>query len=162
MTIFKKLFRPKEHEEPQSLRVNGIDDAPITPVPDDAELAATALLGKMADTSDSPRVKKKKQSAKGPSPKGKDERGLAYYRGLAERVRAGREMETRITMRYLAYCEQELRNTLLNSGQLTGLERGLYDRIDIVNREGGELKRRWQHCLAEVTVRLMDAVNNTD
>ena len=40
-------------------------------------------------------------------------------------------------------------------GLLLALERGLYDRQDIAYRAGGTLLRRWQHCLAEVTMRLM-------
>ena len=78
---------------------------------------------------------------------------VAYYRRLADRIREGRATEARLALRYVAYCEEQLRNPQLPLGQLVALENELYQRIDIVEREGGELKRRWQHCLAEVTVR---------
>ena len=153
-------------QPPQPLRIEGVAPAPITPAPDDAELAAQALLESMEDG----RMKKEEgQKAKGKR-KAKNERlkplafspqpSKEYYEQLAERVREGREMEARMTLRFVAYCEQELRNHLLPEGRIAGLERDLLQRMDIVEREGGELKRRWQHCLAEVTLRLIESNDN--
>ena len=54
--------------------------------------------------------------------------------------------------------EQELKKPHLpvsGAGSLGLLETELYKRIDVIERVGGELKKRWQHCLADVTVRLM-------
>ena len=68
-------------------------------------------------------------------------------------------------VRFLAFCEQELRKPHLpayGDGSLGLLEAELYKRLDIVEHEGGELKRRWQHCLATVTVRLMQATHHED
>lgn len=63
-------------------------------------------------------------------------------------------------MRFLSLCEQELQKRNIpayGNGSIALLEVELYKRIDIVDREGGELKKRWQECLAEATLRLMEA-----
>ncbi len=118
----------------------------MTPGPDDAEMAAQALLESLSP-SPSPKGRGvKKQAEPQPAEKGT----AAYFHALADRVHEGRTAEVRMAMRYVAYCEQEL----LRNPQLAELERGLYRHLDIVDREGGELKRRWQRCLAEVIVRL--------
>ena len=41
------------------------------------------------------------------------------------------------------------------------LEAELYKRVDTVEREQGDLKRRWQHCLADIIVRRMKAGGST-
>ena len=69
-------------------------------------------------------------------------------------MRAVRAAETRGVLRFLAYAEEKLLRSR-EEDALTEIERGLYDRMDIVDRDGGDLKKRWQHALAEVTVRLM-------
>lgn len=128
----------KAIHEPKPLRIDGTTTS-MTAEPDDAELAAMALLASLAGS---------RLAAAEPQPA---EKGTAaYFHSLAERVREGRAAEVKMAMRYVAYCEQEL----TNHSQLTELERGLYRHLDIVDREGGELKRRWQRCLAEVIVRL--------
>lgn len=142
----KKIFRGGSSHQKDGVRerlhIEGAHTT-LTPEPDDAEVAAEALLVSLA--SEERRVKREETAA---------EKGTAeYYRELAERVKEAHEMEARLTVRRIAYCEQELRNPLLNAEQLTELERGLYRHMDAVDREGGELKRRWQHVLAEVVVK---------
>lgn len=150
----------------------------MTPEPDDAEKAAAALLDSLSDDREN-RAKEIDTF----SPDGEAGRGL--YLALSERIREGREMEERVCLRWLTYCEQQLKahktlpvregssgakNTSearLSSptgeredGLLFSLQRELYARQDIADRVGGELKNRWQHCLAEVTVRLMENTEN--
>lgn len=129
------------------LRVEGATTT-LTPEPDDAELAAEALLQSMGGGKNE-KMKKSKNEKKNSQPI-KDK---AYYEQLAKRMQEGHEMEARITMRFVAYCEQELKNPLLPIGRIVGLEHDLLQRQAIADREGGELKTRWQHCLAEITVR---------
>ena len=138
--------------EATPLRIEGVRTE-LTPTPDDAELAATALLeslGRKGRVQKTPNTPKTRNT---PKTQNKDS---AYYRRLADRIREGHATEARLATRFVAYCEQELRNPLPPPGRLAALERELYQRLDIVEREGGELKRRWQHCLADITVRLMD------
>ena len=126
----------------------------LTAEPDDAELAAQALLILLA--SEELRVKSEEPQ---PAEKGTAE----YYRQLAERIEQAHAAETRLATRFVAYVEQELRKPVLpkeGAGSLAFLETGLYKRLDTVEREGGELKRRWQHCLADVTVRLCEEEAN--
>lgn len=137
-----------EKGKPVRLRVEGATTT-LTPEPDDAEFAAEALLQSMKGGKNE-KMKKSKNEKKKNSQPIKDK---AYYEQLAERVQEGHEMEARMTMRLLAYCEQELKNPLLPIGRIVGLEHDLLQRQAIVDREGGELKTRWQHCLAEITVR---------
>ena len=136
-----------EKGEPVRLRVEGATTT-LTPEPDDAELAAEALLQSMGGGKNE-KMKKSKNEKKNSQPI-KDK---AYYEQLAKRMQEGHEMEARITMRFVAYCEQELKNPLLPIGRIVGLEHDLLQRQAIADREGGELKTRWQHCLAEITVR---------
>nr|MCR4958560.1 hypothetical protein [Prevotella sp.] len=63
-----------------------------------------------------------------------------------------------------AFVEQELRKPHLPAygpGSLELLKAELYKRMDVIDREQGELKRRWQHALAEVTIRLMKVHGDT-
>lgn len=62
-------------------------------------------------------------------------------------------------MRFVTWCEHELEKRDLpieGKGSLAQMEAELYKRIDTIERVGGELKRRWQHCLANVIVRRME------
>ena len=60
-------------------------------------------------------------------------------------------------MRLLASVEEQLAEpTALYKGQWGDTERKLYRAMDVAEREGGELHRRWQHCLANVLVRRME------
>ena len=164
--------------EPVPLRIEGVKPAPLTPEPDDAELAAQALLESMCD------VRSKKEDVRGsaddahqPIPADAPTRSLsaishqpskshqpsvrdaAYYRRLAERIRLARDQATLRTMRFVTWCEQELEKPDLpieGKGSLAQMEAELYKRIDTIERVYGELKRRWQHCLANVIVRRME------
>lgn len=153
MKFIKKLFGNRQKDvQPQALRIDGIAEAPLTPAPDDAELAAQAVLemmydgrGKMEDGSHQTSALSHQTSE--------------YYKALANRIRLARQTSRLHTTRFVAYCERTLqRPDLPEDGpdSLSLLEKELYKRIDTVEREGGELKRRWQHCLAEVTVRRMN------
>jgi hypothetical protein len=139
-------------EERSPLRIGGVKPAPLTPEPDDAELAAQALLESMANPHPvSPRGGEKEASPSG------DERGAAYYHALADRIRTARSAEARLVMRLLASVEEQLSEpTALYKGQWGDTERKLYRAMDVAEREGGELHRRWQHCLANVLVRRME------
>jgi len=151
---------------PPLLRIEGIADAPLTPEPDDAELAAQAVLALLA--SEKGKVKSEEfLETFGTSGQGRaaaagshqpKEGTREYYEALAVRIRRAHETERRAAMRATAYCEQQLKQRQLpedGDGSLAYVERILYKHLDTVEREGGELKRRWQHCLAEVTVRTL-------
>jgi len=181
----KKIFRRRHADEtaeqqppatPQPLRIEGVKPAPLTPEPDDAELAAQALLESMAerptpnpslrgrgrDTSaaehSTPRPDRERlRVGDGTSGMGQGGGSAAYYHALADRIRSARTAEARLTMRLLASVEEQLSEpTALYRGQWGDTERKLYHAIDIAEREGGELHRRWQHCLANVIVRRME------
>ena len=173
----------ERQEERHSLRIDGIGQAPITPEPDDVELAAQALLEIL--TQKSQETQKGLQSGKeriantdtqadenlalaseqirvaNPVEQAEQSpRDAKYYHHLAERICQTRECQRLRVTRFLAFVEQELRKPHLPSygpGSLGLLEAELFKRMDIVDREQGPLKRRWQHALAEVTVRLMKA-----
>ena len=146
--IRKLLRRNAPAETAQPLRIEGVAPAAMTPEPDDAELAAQALLELLAG-----RAPGKEDGAERP------EEGTAeYYRLLADRIRQAHAKAELRTRRFVAWCEQELKRgdiPLDGKDSLAQMETELYKRIDTVDREGGELKRRWQHCLAEVIVRRM-------
>lgn len=152
MKWISNIFRRKAKDEPAPLAVAGIPPAPVTPEPEDAELAAQALLELLAMKG---RGGDRKPRAAEPV------RGTAeYYHALAERIGQAHEAARRRTQRFLSYCEQELAKDglpLTGKGSLAQLENELYKRIDTVEREGGDLKKRWQHCLADVTIRMMEA-----
>jgi hypothetical protein len=149
------LKRKHRQQPPQPLRIEGIDEAPHTPEPDEAELAAQAVLEMMCD------VRCKREDVSHPSSishQPSDIHDAAYYEQLAQKIRHARESARQRTVRFLDYCERTLQLPVLpetGPNSLALIEAELYKRIDIIEREGGELKRRWQHCLADVTVRLM-------
>ena len=182
----KNIFRRRHADEtagqqpsatPQPLRIEGVKPAPLTPEPDDAELAAQALLESMCDVrSRKEDVRDAADDAHQPIPADAPTRSLssishqpskshqpsvrdaAYYRRLAERIRLARDQATLRTMRFVTWCEQELEKRDLpieGKGSLAQMEAELYKRIDTIERVDGELKRRWQHCLATVIVRSM-------
>jgi hypothetical protein len=143
----------------RTLRIDGVKTI-LTPKPDDAELAATALFETMAKTevrSERSEVREKKPKQGTP----------AYYKDLSDKIHAAREQERRAAMRYVAYVEtkiEELKNSKIEELQsfdlsiLPSLEHGLYQHQDAIEREGGELKKRWQRCLAELTVMEMESL----
>jgi len=161
MRIFN-IFRRKEFKpQPKQLRIDGTKTT-LTPTPDDAELAAAALLEHMCD------VRGKREDTEGkhqPSAirhQTSSTRDAQYYRELSKKIKASRAAERRLTMRYLTYCEEQLALPKeLYVGQIGEMELELYKRQDCAEREGGELLRRWQHCLAECIVRQMSAADNS-
>ncbi len=181
MKWFKNIFRKKispsltgEGRGEAPLSISGIPPAPLTPEPDDAELAAQAILETLASDSRVSSFKSKVSSKKKKTPEtrnlnaegvasdkrersGKSEtRDAEHFRELAEKIRNAREVSRSRTLRFICYCEQQLQQAELpevGKNSLSLLETELYKRIDIVDHVGGDLKRRWQHCLAEVTVR---------
>lgn len=158
MSIFK---HKKSVAEPQPFTVPGVPSAPITPEPDDAEIAAQALLELMLDM--------RRQRRKGKPTKAQPQGGNAvdaaphnkqYYIRLADRIRKAHDDSRRRTLRFISYCEEALQKhdlPLTGEGSLQLLEVELYKRIDVVDREGGGIKERWQHCLAEIIMRTMEA-----
>ena len=127
----------------------------LTPEPDNAELAAQALLESMCDG------RGKKEDA-GRKRQPSDTHDTAYYHQLADRIQAAHAAEIRAALRYVAYCEQELQKMEEGMGKMEDdrqasviehLERDLYRHLGTVEREGGELKKRWQNCMAECVVR---------
>ena len=176
--VKRKLIRDgrKEHREVRPLRVEGFRPH-LTPKPDDAELAAQALLETLVEEHE-------KRGEGGAAvvqqhtgrEEGEDGGGAAndaaYYRSLADRIHAAHAQEARLAKRYLAYAEERLLECGLRSrmrsadepptGELGEIERGLYPFQDCVEREGGELKKRWQHCLAEVIVAQMSVDGGED
>lgn len=141
--------------EPVPLRIEGVKPAPLTAEPDDAELAAQALLESLSP--DPSPVERGGTAADKDIPLQGGQRGAAYYHALADRIRTARTAEARLVMRLLASVEEKLSEpTSFYRGQLGDTERKLYRAMDVAEREGGELHRRWQHCLANVLVRRME------
>lgn len=141
--------------EPVPLRIEGVKPAPLTPEPDDAELAAAALLELLVSSGKS--QVSSKHARKSPEAKGAT---AAYYHALADRIRAARDDSRRRTLRFVAWAEGQLALPSLpvtGPGSLQLIERELLKRVDIIEQMGDRLKQRWQHCLAIVTVRLMQA-----
>ena len=167
MDFLKRTFGSKRSDEgvqqadAKPLRIGGTKPVALTPEPDDAELAVQALLEII--------TRKEEGGTRTLATGGAQERGrknedrtAEYYRMLADRMRRAHDQATMRTMRFLAWCEQELPKhdlPLEGKDSLQQMEVELYKRIDTVERAGGELKRRWQHCLAEVIVRQMTARN---
>lgn len=153
---FKKLFSRirRQQAEPQRLAVEGVQAVPITPEPDDAELATEMLL----DVLEKGESRDGNEKEKGEEGKKKEGRDSAYYNALASRIKKAQAVASFRATRFVAWCEDQLKRPDLpvtGPGSLQLMDAELYKRIDTVERMGGELKRRWQHCLAEVTVRLM-------
>lgn len=138
---------------------------------DNAELAAQALLEVMLDKQKRRRKKsdvsdKSETSEKsGESGKPNTLQTSEYYHQLSDRIRKAYASSRQCTLRFLCYCEQQLRNQdipLYGADSLNIMQAELYKRIDVVDREGGDIKARWQHCLAEVTLRQMEASARSD
>jgi hypothetical protein len=152
MDFFKIFRRKKQKMQPKQLRVDGIKTE-MTPAPDDAELAAQALLEAHTDKS---KKTHKRKDTKDPA-RGTPE----YYKQLAERIKKAKAADVRRAKRFLTYAEQQLDSPLM-TGQTGEIERELYKLQDVAEREGGELLKRWQHCLAECIVRQMNKVSDED
>lgn len=156
---------PKEHPVPQPIHIEGVSDT-LTPEPDDAELAAQALLELMCKQAAQDNGGSHNTPSTAATPTDQPpEKDAAYYHALADRIRLARQAADQRLRRFLAFCEQELKKPHLpvtGIGSLAQIETELYKRINIVEHEGGELKRRWQHCLATVLVRRMKAQDEED
>lgn len=124
----------------------------MTAKPDDAELAAQALLEHMSDGSSDKKDKRTKAKVEKPKD-GTPE----HYQQLSGKIKEAHAQEARDAQRYLAYTEQELKENP-SMEQLIEIERGLYQHQDAADREGGELKSRWQHCLAQCTMLHQDII----
>lgn len=169
--IFFRQNRQKEPETPQTLKIDGVGEAPMTMEADNAELAAQALLEVMLDKQKRRRKKsdvsdKSETSEKsGESGKPNTLQTSEYYHQLSDRIRKAYASSRQRTLRFLCYCEQQLRNQdipLYGADSLNIMQAELYKRIDVVDREGGDIKARWQHCLAELTLRQMEASARSD
>lgn len=165
----RNIFHRKDKEPDEPQPIEGAARVPMTAEPDEAELAAQALLEVMierkAAKKKAKKVAKKSEVQSDEKTDSKTEdtdnsQTVEYYERLADRIRMAYEASRRRAMRFLSFCEQELQKRNIpayGNGSIALLEVELYKRIDIVEREGGELKKRWQECLAEVTLRLMEA-----
>lgn len=146
----------------------------MTMEPDNAELAAQALLEVMLDKQkqrrkkadvyeDSDNAVKSVESVEPGKPN--TLQTSEYYHQLSDRIRQAYASSRQRTLRFLCYCEQQLRNQdipLFGAGSLNLLQTELLKRIDVVDRVGGDIKARWQHCLAEVTLRQIEASARSD
>jgi len=158
--IFRRLVPPSieggDGGGSVRLAIAGIPAAPITPEPDDAELAAEAFLQTLSPLS---RKGESRAKARKAAPNGSSE----YYQQLAEKIKAAHEHERRAAKRFVAFAESELCHDArlpLSPKELASLEQGLFKHQETAEREKGELLRRWQHCLADVTVSLMEVIRN--
>lgn len=171
--ILSRRNRRKESETPQPLKIDGVGEAPMTMEPDKVELAAQALLEVMIDKQKRRRKKAdvpnksetSEKSDKSGSTKPSFLQTSEYYHQLSDRIRQAYGSSRQRTLRFLCYCEQQLRNQnipLFGAGSLNLMQAELLKRIDVVDRVGGEIKARWQHCLAEVTLRQIEASARSD
>ncbi|MBQ1538629.1 MAG: hypothetical protein IIZ73_09995, partial [Ruminococcus sp.] len=127
MNFIRRIFKRKQFKpEPKELRIDGCKTT-LTPTPDDAELAAQALLEsriygdkaaikraqRHAGMINAEREQARRDSGKTQvkqAKKAQAQQGTAaYYRQLSEKIRTARGQERRSAMRYVAYCEQELK-----------------------------------------------------
>jgi hypothetical protein len=167
MEFFKKIFKRKREKKggvkPRPLRIEGCKTT-LTQNPDKAEIAAQALLETFNTKRSAATEKGKHRENNSQLPiinthlGQQTEKDIEYYRRLAERIRHAQDQATLRTMRFVTWCEHELEKRDLpieGKGSLAQMEAELYKRIDTIERVGGELKHRWQHCLAEVIVRRM-------
>lgn len=153
------------------LSIDGIPPAPLTPEPDDAELAAASLLASYTGfkvQGSGFKMFKKKDNHESLTINREPAKDAAYYQQMSDKIKAAHRQEARAAMRFVAWCEGNLRGGTeqrnnkttesVNSeiretvNPFTELEAGLFKHQDVVEREGGDLKKRWQHCLATVTV----------
>ena len=150
--------------------IDGAENIPMTAEPDEEEIAAQAVLEIILDKKEASSKKSRKRGSgevtkDRQSQSNETEHDADYYRHLAERIREAYAAARQRALRFTCYCEQQLANPslpLYGKGSLSLLEAELYKRLDVVEREGGDLKKRWQHCLAEVTIRLMNASTKTN
>lgn len=166
--IFHHEHKGDESSMPKP--IDGAENIPMTAEPDEAEIAAQAVLEIILEKKEASSKKSRKrgnaEATKDLNKQNNDtEHDADYYRHLAERIREAYAAARQRALRFTCYCEQQLADPslpLYGKGSLSLLEAELYKRLDVVEREGGDLKKRWQHCLAEVTIRLMSASTKTN
>ena len=105
------------------LTIDGIGRAPLTAEPDEAELAAAALLESMgAQKNRNTRSPQNTQSNQKSAPvKGTP----AYYHALSQKIREAHAAEARAAQRYISYTEQRLHTAASSDapgGSLAGPE----------------------------------------
>jgi len=155
MNFIRRIFKRKEFKpQPKQLRIDGVK-ATLTPTPDDAELAAQALLESRIYGDKEQRKAAKKRQPSDIIHQTSSTHDAQYYQELSEKIKESHEHDARMAMRYVAYCEEELKHQPSDISHLTSLEHGLFKHQDTVEREGGDLLKRWQKCLAECIVRQM-------
>lgn len=143
----KVLFHRKSKIAPELLHIDGVK-TPLTPRPDKAEEAATALLDMLTgNVVNEPQGSLKKLYGHNTT---------EYYHALAHRIQINYEREQRGAQRILAYCEEQLANPVHKGMFAAQLENELFSVQVVVEREKGELFDRWQHCLAMVTMMQME------
>ena len=177
MQFFRIFRRKKQRMQPKQLRIDGVKTE-LTPEPDDAELAAQALL-ELRIYGDREQRRKANTNRANQTNTKPQQGTVEYYQQLSEKIRTALEEERRMALRYVAYVEQEL--ALVNGEHkpesIATLEHGLYKFQDVIEREKGgalgehsetlatkgtqELLKRWQKCLAECILRQMTATEKT-
>ena len=94
------IFKRKKASPITPLRIQGIDDAPMTPEPDDTEIAAQAILEIILEK----KAKKWKRHEKDKDlEKSGDRNGVAYYKHLSEHIREAYHAARQRALRYTAY-----------------------------------------------------------
>jgi hypothetical protein len=157
------IYKHKKQTSPIPLRIQDVKEAPMTPEPDDAEIAVQAILEVMLEkNAKKTRKKTANKNGKGAEANRKNEEpnSVAYYKHLSKHICEAYRSARLRALRFLCFCEQQLEDPDIPAyghGSIALLEAELYKRLDVVEREGGDMKKRWQHCLAEVTLRLMNA-----
>ena len=180
MNFIKKIFcrRKQFKPQPKQLRIDGCKTT-LTPTPDDAELAAQALLeSRIYGDKEQRKAAKKRQPSLRATLRPSGQRTIRhqtssthdaqYYRELSEKIKESHAADARMAMRYVAYCEEQLTSDISHqpsaishqpsdishqTSDIATLEHGLFKHQDTVEREGGDLLERWQKCLAECIIR---------
>ena len=187
MNFIRRIFKRKEFKpQPKQLRIDGCKTS-MTATPDDAELAAQALLeSRIYGDKEQRKAAKKRQPSLRATLRPSGQRTIRhqtssthdaqYYQELSEKIKESHEHDARMATRYVAYCEQDLSSAISHQpSDIATLEHGLFKHQDTVEREGGDLLKRWQKCLAECIIRqsagplaengsetLADNANNAD
>jgi hypothetical protein len=139
------MIRHNTPQAAQQLRIKGTVPS-LTPRPDDAELAAQALLEKLLGNAQKAGDVKQADPARGTA---------EYFRRIAGRMKSAHAYEELQTRRFVAWAEGQLRRPGVAMEEIAAVENDLYQYQASAEREGGGLLRRWQHCLAECIVRQM-------
>ena len=140
------MIRHNVQPVPEPLRIEGVTTK-MTPHPDDAEVAAQALLENLSGAERKERHKEQAAPANGTAD---------YYRIISHTIRNTHSLEAKLALRYITYCEQQIFTA--DVSESAELESGLYRYQACAEREGGEIFHRWQHILAMCVVRQMSTI----